>query len=165
MASVSEIRTYLSYWFQLGKPVVFEKAQAQCLPQPIFRGSDFSDAFEQCWQQIVQNPTDCHLLGTEQTIAQLLAENWEIMDCARCTMPVPMPVKALSPGLCPCADLPTWPNDDVPQPRLPATNSVQLGSIRDRLRGAYNRSASLPQPGADAAATSPESQTTNASDA
>lgn len=156
MASVSQVRSYLAHWFQLGKPVVFQKGQTQCLPSPIFQGKDFSTAFEACWQKIVQNPADCYLQGTEQTLADLLAENWEITECARCTMPIPMPVDAVAASACPCNDLPLWPNNEIPQPRLGVCATSYLEAIRDRLSASaqnsdrlqttYDQSPGFPQP-------------------
>ena len=155
MASVSQVKSYLAYWFQLGKPIVFQKSQAQCLPSPVFQGSQFSPAFEQCWQQVIQDVTDCHLQGTDQTIADLLAGEWDITACARCDMPVPMPVRIVETSACPCADLPTWPNDEVPQPRMGVSNTTHLQNIyqrlgasaeRARLKYAYEHSPNLPQP-------------------
>ncbi|MBE7381885.1 MAG: hypothetical protein F6J95_010795 [Leptolyngbya sp. SIO1E4] len=155
MASVSQVRAYLAYWFQLGKPIVFQKEQNECLPCPIFQGDRFSQAFETCWQRIVQNASDCYLQGTDQTAADLLTENWEITGCARCTMPVPMPVNVVAPTACPCHDLPLWPNNEVPQPRMRINGNNHLEGIcdrlsassveRDRLRSAYLQSPDLPK--------------------
>ena len=159
MASVSEVKAYLAYWFQLGKPVASQNDQTACLPGQIFQGNQYSDDFEQCWQQISQDTSDCHLQGTDQTIGDLLTGNWEITACARCTMPIPMPVGAVSTCVCPCYDLPTWPNNEVPLPRVGVSNSRHLGSIRDRLsafsdtrdrlQATYTHSPNLLQPDTD----------------
>ena len=155
MASVSQVRTYLAYWFQLGKPVVFNRSQTQCLPHPIFQGNRLSPAFEQCWQTITQNTADCYLQGTDQTVADLLAAEWEITECARCSMPIPMPVSIVNASACPCNDLPNWPNDEIPQPRMGVSDESCLqdirkrlsiaGASRDRLQSTYERSPGLPQ--------------------
>ena len=159
MASVSQVQAYLAYWFQLGKPVVFHKSQAQCLPSPVFQGSQFSPAFDQCWQRISQHPADCHLQGTDQTIAELLAGEWDITECARCEMPIPMSVQIVETSTCPCNDLPTWPNDEVPKPRMGVNDNNHLQGIRkrllassakrDRLQSTYEHSPNLPQPAID----------------
>ncbi|MEM9003418.1 MAG: hypothetical protein AAGE59_07830 [Cyanobacteria bacterium P01_F01_bin.86] len=156
MASVSQVQAYLAYWFQLGKPIIFHKSQTQCLPSPIFQGNQFSEAFQECWQQVAQDTSDCHLQGTDQTIADLLAGEWDITECARCEMPVPMPVRLVDSSACPCNDMPTWPNDEIPQPRMGVDNGHHLQGIRDRLLGAsgerdrlqsvYEDSPNLPQP-------------------
>lgn len=36
-------------------------------------------------------------------------------------------------GPCPCFDLPTWPNLDLPLPRLPVDSRSHLEQIRARL--------------------------------
>lgn len=133
MASVSKVQAYLSYWFQLGKPVIFEKDQAECLPTSIFQGTEYSQAFQRCWQKIMQQPAHCFLRGTDESIAKLLSDEWEIVGCSRCPMPLPMPVRGIKLSPCPCADLPTWPNEEVPQPRVAIHNSDHLDDIRQRL--------------------------------
>ncbi|MEM0980783.1 MAG: hypothetical protein AAGH78_10970 [Cyanobacteria bacterium P01_H01_bin.58] len=155
MASVNEVRTYLAYWFQLGKPVIFHRQQSECLPNPIFQGNRFSTAFEQCWQRILNDAANCHLRGTNQTVADLLAADWDIVGCARCDMPIPMPIDAVSGSPCPCYDLPSWPNDEMPQPRMAVDTHNHLSRLRDRLtnsvterdrlRSAYAQSPNLPQ--------------------
>jgi hypothetical protein len=155
MASVLKVQSYLAYWFQLGKPVVLVASETQCLPQPIFQGNQFSAAFEQCWQKIMQSPENCYLSGTDESIATLLTDEWEIVGCARCPMPQPMPVRGIKLSPCPCSDLPSWPNDEIPQPRLGINTSTHLDSIRqrlqesrqqtcDRLQSVYRESPDLP---------------------
>ena len=133
MASVQKVQSYLSYWFQLGKPVVCGKSQGECLPEPIFHGSQYSMAFEQCWQKIIQSPADFYLRGTDESIADLLSDEWDIVSCARCPMPMPMPVRGIRDSPCPCADLPSWPNDEIPQPRPPVCTANYLNKMRRRL--------------------------------
>jgi len=154
MASVQKVQSYLSYWFQLGKPVVFEKSGDKCLPSPIFQGNRYSRSFEQCWQKIMQNPSQCFLSGTNESIADLMSDDYEIVGCARCPMPLPMPVRGIKLSPCPCADLPSWPNSDIPQPRDGVCSFEQLQNIhqrldgaeteRDRLQAAYSKSPTLP---------------------
>lgn len=155
MASVHKVQFYLSYWFQLGKPVVFEKSQTECLPSPVFRGTKYSEAFEQCWQKINHQPSQCFLRGTNESVADLLSDKWDIVSCARCPMPLPMPVRGIKLSPCPCADLPTWPNSEVPQPRSGVCTSTHLDDIRqrlhdlaqqdrDRLQFTYSHSPNLP---------------------
>lgn len=136
MASQDCIREYLAYWFQLGKAVWVEKSQTRCQPTPIFQGNRYSDQFEACWQLIMAaNGEDCYLEGTDETIADLLGPQWEITACARCEMPVPMSTAGRPPqsSACPCADLSSWPNNDIPKPRSAVDTDSRLGSIRDRL--------------------------------
>lgn len=89
MASAEEVRRYLAYWFQLGKRVKIHNRQDSLLPQPVIEGESFSQAFEECWQQITsQNAGEYYLEGTEETIAKLLTPEWVMTGCARCNMPV-----------------------------------------------------------------------------
>ena len=134
MASAQEVRQYLAYWFQLGKRVRIHNRQHSLLPQPVIAGESYSQAFEECWQQITaQNAGEYYLEGTEETLAQLLTPEWVITGCARCNMPVPIRSVGMPPFFCPCNNLPTWPNTEVPPPRSPVNTQLELISIRDRL--------------------------------
>jgi hypothetical protein len=150
MASVEQVRAYLAYWFQLGKPVVFQRNHSYCLPNPIFYHDTYSAEFEDCWQEIQAiNGQGCYLEGTDQTLAELLSPQWEITDCARCVMPVPTAIGPIADRqACPCQDLPLWPNTDAPPPRAAVSSQRQLGQLRDRLELSYDHSVGLPRPGA-----------------
>ncbi|NJO43377.1 MAG: hypothetical protein HC769_09295 [Cyanobacteria bacterium CRU_2_1] len=134
MASPNQVKRYLAYWFQLGKPLVVP-GQQMVLPQPVMQGNHYSPEFEACWQQVLESSRkDCYLEGTIQTIAELLSPSWEVTACARCEMPVPMFSLGMQEPDCPCADIPSWPNTELPQPRSPVDSGTQLSQIRDRLR-------------------------------
>ncbi len=156
MASVQKVQAYLAYWFQLGKPVVFQNGQTQCLPSPVFQANHYSLSFQQCWRRIVDNPKQCYLSGTDESIADLLSDEWEIVGCARCPMPIPMPVRGIKLSPCPCTDLSSWPNDQIPAPRIGVNTQAHLQEIRqrleaadqtmrDRLLFAYHHSPGLPK--------------------
>ena len=132
MASEQQVKRYLAYWFQLGKKIVTRNGAM--LPQPVIAGDRYSDQFESLWQQLL-SPVfgDCYLEGTEQTIAELLTPKWEINPCFRCEMPVPMINIGIPPELCPCNDLPTWPNTELPAPREPVRSLGRLQEISDRI--------------------------------
>jgi hypothetical protein len=134
MASAQEVRKYLAYWFQLGKHIVIRNGQESLLPQPVIQGDRYTQAFEDCWQQITSpNAGDCYLEGTEETVAELLTPGWIVTPCARCYMPVPV-VNIGVPSLsCPCNDIPNWPNTELPAPRSPVNSQTQLKTIHDRL--------------------------------
>jgi hypothetical protein len=135
MASSQQVRQYLAYWFQLGKGVVLGQGRETILPRSVLAGSAYSSEFEACWQKLLMPEAgDCYLEGTQQTIAELLTPAWEIDPCARCAMPVPLKTVGLTELDCPCGDLPTWPNTEIPQPRSPLSSQDQLAKIRDRLR-------------------------------
>lgn len=134
MASKEEVRQYLSYWFQLGKKVLMGNGQEALLPQPVIRGDRYSQEFEDCWRQILSlDSGDCYLEGTEETVAELLTPAWDVTSCARCAMPVPVRNVGMPPLSCPCNDLSSWPNTEIPAPRSPVNTQAQLMDIRDRL--------------------------------
>lgn len=136
MASEQRVRQYLAYWFQLGKKVWIYNGKMALLPKTVIHGDRYSDEFEACWQRIMAADSgDCYLDGAGQTIDQLLSDRWDIVPCARCNMPVPMaalgaPMPHLS---CPCSDLESWPNTDVPAPRMPVSSKQHLRQLCDRL--------------------------------
>ena len=145
MASQEQIRNFLAHWFQLGKPVVLAENRGECLPDPIFQNGDYSPAFEACWHQImVTSGQDCYLKGTTQSIANLLSPAWDTASCARCAMPVAIPTLGLMSHLCPCNDLDTWPNTEVPMPRTAVDNQQQLTALRHRLGEGLEQSAIAP---------------------
>ncbi len=134
MASLEQVQQYLAHWFQLGKPVVIGPTQATYLPNPVIQNGRHSDDFQRCWQQILAHGgRNCYLQGTDQTLDQLMEPTWEITDCARCDMPIPMTTHGISTAACPCFDLPLWPNQQVPAPRNPVSNRRHLTRLRQRL--------------------------------
>ncbi|MBE9110886.1 hypothetical protein IQ273_15845 [Nodosilinea sp. LEGE 07298] len=134
MASQDQIRNFLAHWFQLGKPVVLAENRGECLPDPVFQSSRYSQSFEDCWHQImVTSGQDCYLKGTSQSIAEMLSPAWEVTPCARCEMPVAVPTLGIMSSLCPCNDLPSWPNTDMPMPRTAVDNQQHLTDLRQRL--------------------------------
>ncbi|MEG3848267.1 hypothetical protein QT971_12480 [Microcoleus sp. herbarium19] len=134
MASDTEVRKYIAYWFQLGKKVLIRNGSEALLPKSVIAGDRYSREFEECWEKIISPDSgDCYLQGTDETIAQLLTPAWEISPCARCAMPVVFHQNAMPPESCPCNDLPNWPNTEMPQPRSPVSTKSQLSGIRDRL--------------------------------
>lgn len=140
MASEQQVRQYLAYWFQLGKPVLVHGGQEALLPRPVIRGNRYSDEFEACWERL-QSPEagDCYLEGTNYTIAELLTPAWEINPCSRCSMPVPIRSVGIQPLECPCIDIPDWPNTELPKPRSPINSQALLLKIRNRLREANEK--------------------------
>jgi hypothetical protein len=134
MASQIEVREFLAHWFQLGKPVVLAGNRGVCLPSPIFHGGEYSGSFEDCWHQIMATSgQDCYLDGTTQSIAEMLSPAWDITACARCAMPIAIPIAGTMTHLCPCNDLEGWPNTEVPMPRTAVDNRDQLRALQQRL--------------------------------
>lgn len=139
MASPTQVKQYLAYWFQLGKRLMIDNGREVLLPQPIIQGDRYSSEFEACWQRVLQqNGRDCYLEGTSQTLNELLSSTWEISPCVRCQMPVPiLSLGAQSSSGCPCFDLPGWPNTVLPQPRMPIDSQTQLNQICNRLQNGH----------------------------
>lgn len=134
MASEQQVKRYLAYWFQLGKKVVIRNGEEALLPQPVIERANYSSEFEQCWQRVTAKESgDCYLDGTHETIAELLTPAWDVSACSRCAMPVPMKNLGMPPLLCPCNNLPTWPNTDLPMPRDPVDTLVYLNQLQQRL--------------------------------
>lgn len=134
MASQQQVKQYLAYWFQLGKRILIRNGEVALLPQPVIQGDRYSDEFENYWQQIISpNSGDCYIEGTSETIAELLTPKWDLSACARCSMPIPMRSAGMPALACPCNDLSSWPNTEVPLPRSPIDSQTHLKAIRDRL--------------------------------
>lgn len=134
MASRQQVKDYLAHWFQLGKKVLLNDGKQARLPQPIFQGDRYSDEFEACWQQVLSPESgNCYLEGTDQTVTDLLTSAWDIIDCGRCNMPIPVRNRGIQPLSCPCDDLPLWPNRELPQPRSVVNNQQRLSNISQRL--------------------------------
>jgi hypothetical protein len=140
MASEDQVRTYLACWFQLGKAIIIQPDGLVLNPQPIVQGDRYSPEFETCWQTLQQvSHHSCYLEGTNQTLAELLSGYWDIVQCARCTLPIPLPYGNIIDLSCPCNDLSTWPNDTLPIPRPPIELQQQLQRIQRRIQEASQR--------------------------
>ena len=135
MASPIQIKTYLAYWFQLGKKLVWNNGTTELLPERVIQGDRFTKEFEECWDKVMSiGGRGCYLEGTTVSIAQLLGSEWAIEQCARCTMPVPIVELGIQDLACPCSDLDNWPNSELPAPRGPTDNRSQLHNITMRLK-------------------------------
>lgn len=134
MAVEQQVKHYLAYWFLLGKKVLIPRSQSAICPRWVFEGERYSSEFEHCWQIITDTPNhDSYLEGTDQTIQDLLSEKWEIIDCAKCQMPIPMITLGIQGTGCPCCDLEGWPNTELPKPKAPTNSQSHLHRIREKL--------------------------------
>jgi len=134
MASPDQVKRYLAHWLQLGRKIYTHNGDRSVLPDPVIEGNRYSKAFEDCWQTLSSDDSgECYLEDTDQTIAELLTAQWEIILCCRCAMPVPMTVGSMESKNCPCINFSSWPNLDLPLPRSPVDNKTALSSIRQRL--------------------------------
>jgi hypothetical protein len=135
MASPEKVKLYLACWFQLGKKLIFDNGREILFANSVLKGDRYSDEFEACWQQIlVKEGKNCYLDGTEKTLDVLFSPAWDIAACARCNMPVPTLELGVQDSSCPCIDLPSWPNLELPLPHAPVNSNARLNSISDRLR-------------------------------
>lgn len=135
MASIIEVQQYLAYWFQLGKKMILSKSDRTLLPHKVYEGDRLSAEFLSCWEEIISNPEENpHLEGTYQTISELLSPKWDIIPCARCNMPVPMINLGFISPSCPCADMDSWPNQELPPPRAPINTHQHLDKLTQRLQ-------------------------------
>ncbi len=134
MAKEKQVKQYVAHWLQLGKALMVNGGQTTFKPKVVISGNQYSQEFETCWQAIcAPDSGDCYLEGSDLTVAQLLTQQWDITDCGRCSMPVPLPTAGIASVDCPCHDLPSWPNDELPHPRSPVSSSDYLKGIRQRL--------------------------------
>jgi hypothetical protein len=131
------VRQYLAHWFQLGKTIKTDQGK-NIKPPQVFQNTTYTSEFEECWQQAIAAKS-CYLEGTNQTITDLLSAQWDLVACARCTMPIPLPAVGLPHDQsCPCHDLPNWPNNEVPVPRSPVDVSTKMNNLRQRLATLHN---------------------------
>jgi hypothetical protein len=146
MASEEKVRSYLAYWFQLGKKVVLKTGDVAILPCPVFKLNQYSDSFEDCWNQLsTPENRESYLEGTVQTIPQLLTSEWDILPCARCNMPIPMIQAGFDSGPCPCSDQMSWPNNQLPSPRSPIDQTTCLRNIQSRILNRFQSDEVLPR--------------------
>lgn len=143
MADLLDVKSYLACWFQLGKSVtaLTPAGQRRIKPHRVLALEGLSKEFDDCWHRISAQPDRCYLEGTDETIADLLSDRWQIDPCSRCGLPIPLIHSGPYPGgPCPCATLTTWPNDQTIPPRFPGNESPSVERF-DRIR---NRLASIP---------------------
>jgi hypothetical protein len=146
MATQEQVKEYLACWFQLGKGIEVAKENRVVCFKSILHGDRYSREFEDCWENILRSQGKGFALeGTDQSIDELFSSGWEIRSCSRCQLPVPMRELGNQCLLCPCSDLPGWPNLDLPTPRSPIDSRSHLGKICDRVSELHeNNSADAP---------------------
>jgi len=135
MATRTLVKNYLAQWMQMGKSIRLSTQGEQVSIYKILQGEEYSPSFNQLWDEISTTKADeAYLSGTDQTIADLLGNSWEIVGCARCNLLVPsLDIGPRVPVCCPCNDLPNHPNLDLVAPHLPIKLSTALEGICDRL--------------------------------
>jgi hypothetical protein len=134
MALEADVKNYIACWMQLGKKVWINAGQSFCLAQTVLEQNRYSPEFDTCWSQLMDlDSGDCYLDGTSINLRDLLSDSWEILDCSRCDMPISMSIAGLPTSSCPCHNLPTWPNTELPLPRSPINSSERLSIIQKHL--------------------------------
>ena len=141
MAPKAQVKQYIAYWFQLGKKIIISSLNKSVIPKKIINTHGYSSEFEDLWS-LVSNDAyakDCYLEGTNQTIGELLSPQWEIINCARCSMPVPILQSGVPKNnCCVCNDMSGWPNSELPYPRSPINNQQTLTKIQVSLNRGNN---------------------------
>jgi hypothetical protein len=134
MALDQDVKSYLACWMQLGTKVSVPNDPIGFLVQQVLDGPNYSAEFEDCWERL-KDPYagDCYLEGTTVPIQALLGNNWDIIDCARCNMPIAVPVAGVAPVGCPCENLENWPNTEIPCPHAPINSQDHLKALQHRL--------------------------------
>jgi hypothetical protein len=134
MALETDVKSYLACWMQLGTKVWWQKGQSWYQVQNVLENTRYSPEFESCWDRVSAEASgDCYLEGTTITLQELLSDTWDIVDCARCNMPVALPIAGVPPSDCPCQDLSNWPNTEIPCPRAPVNSQDHLKALQHRL--------------------------------
>lgn len=134
MATVHQVKQYLAYWFQVGKPLIAPHENRRLLPSTITVGERYTTEFNEFFTELLSpRYRDSYLEGTTQTLQELLSARWSLSACARCAMLVPLDNVGLKIG-CPCTDLEEWPNLDLPLPHCPNNVRAQLTVIHQRLQ-------------------------------
>jgi hypothetical protein len=129
-----DLKTFVACWMQLGKGICQSNGEVVHL-DTVVQGGRYSDDFEALWHRIFHvNGQSYYLEGTTVALNTLSQSDWEILQCARCSMPVVMPIAGVASCICPCHDLAGWPNSEVPLPRPPINTSAYLGRISQRLK-------------------------------
>lgn len=135
MASSEQLRQYLARWFQLGKQVVVEPSGSLHRPESVTSAGQYSPAFEACWTALLEAGLQhCYLENTNQSLAALACNDWEITNCSRCSMPVAQSIGGISAVDCPCSDQDNWPNLDLPTPQAPQNWTQHIQALAERLR-------------------------------
>lgn len=135
MASRTLVKNYLAQWMQMGKTVSLSNQSKQVHIYQILQGERYSTIFNNLWDEIsTTKAQEAYLSGTDQTISDLLGNQWEIIACARCNLLVPtLGVGPRAPVCCPCDDLPNHPNLDLVSPHVPVQLGTHLEALCDRL--------------------------------
>ncbi|HAN45506.1 MAG TPA: hypothetical protein DCQ32_03035 [Cyanobacteria bacterium UBA8156] len=135
---MAAVKAYVAQWLQLGKRLELPGRSTSAAIAETVAGERYTANFENLWYSILHVELgNVYLLGTDVKIADLLTGTWELHECARCGLPVPLPpLGQAQVGPCVCADLSTWPNAETVPPHPPIASSVHLQGLRQRMEEA-----------------------------
>jgi hypothetical protein len=136
MAYPEQVKRYIASWLQLGRKISIDNSSGTVTlsASKVVEGDKYTPEFESIWQQVSGlNSQNSYLEGTNEPISQLISPSWEIVPCSICNMLVATPQVGIKHSCCPCHDLPSWPDNNVPVPTGGINSQVALQQIRDRL--------------------------------
>jgi len=133
--TVAAVKAYVAQWLQLGKRLELPGRSTTVAIAETVAGEKYTVNFESLWHSILHVELgNVYLSGTDVKIADLLAGKWDLHECARCGLPVPLPpLGQAQTGPCVCGDLSTWPNAETVPPHPPIASGVYLQGLRQRL--------------------------------
>ncbi len=136
--TIAAVKAFVAQWLQLGKQLELPGRSRPAALAETVAGEQYTEAFEGLWHSILHVELgNVYLSGTDVKIADLLSGKWDLHECARCGLPVPLPpLGQAQAGPCVCADLDTWPNAETVPPHPPIASSVYLQDLRRRLEQA-----------------------------
>ena len=134
MATSTEIKGFLARWLQLGKSIEPVGEGQPFKPNRVLSLQGYSREFEDWWDEFQGNSSQWVLSGSPNPLSELFRPEWEISSCARCDMPIPLRVAGVNDTSCPCNDLPTWPNLELPHPHTPGDTEHKLRQIHFSLK-------------------------------
>ncbi|MEE3717140.1 hypothetical protein V2H45_10320 [Tumidithrix elongata RA019] len=135
MATYNVVKDYLAQWMQVGKKVWLQSENRAVGIRKVIEGEKYAQEFESLWSEIsTTKANEAYLEGTEETIQDLLSNKWELVECARCSLPVAcLDMGAREISACPCSTMRLWPNLETIPPRKPVKTTRYLNNICDRL--------------------------------
>ena len=133
MATSAKIKSFLASWLQLGKAIEYHGGENKFQPDRILSIDGYSQEFEDWWSEFKADSQHWFLAGSHHPLSELFEAEWDIESCSRCDMPIPLRVAGINDSNCPCADLITWPNLELPQPRAPKNTGQNLRKILSRF--------------------------------
>lgn len=94
MADVKSLISYVAYYVSRGKAVIAPLGEYLRFQGLVYQYRGYHSEFQSFWQQLRQRHDFKHLYleGDAYTFEHLLQNQWTIGECARCDLPIPIPV-------------------------------------------------------------------------